>query len=132
MMGDPAPVFRLLDRAVFDVRPSVIDSLATAAEVLDEAPGMYELTPGRLTNFRPATNIGRLRIDRNGDGLRLTSRWGDWKRGVDLMPADRSDPLLFAIAREADEPALIAFTRGADGRIDGLRCDRLVRMVKAG
>jgi hypothetical protein len=131
MMADPAPVFNAILRAVFDLEVEAIQPRATDPAVLEQASGMYELPPGRLTNFRPATGIGRIRIDRAGDRLELTSRWGDWKQGVELLPADLNDPLCFAIAATDDEPKVIVFTQGADGRIDGLRCDRLVRMVKA-
>jgi len=130
MMPDPGPVFRRVLRAVFDASPRAVTPRATDAGVLAAAPGLYELTPGRLTNFRPATRIGRITVERQGDALQLTSRWGDWKRGVQLVPADPSDPLLFSVARDGDEPALLLFTRGAGGGIDGLCCDSLVRMVK--
>ena len=130
MMPEPASVYRHILRAVFDVPAQELAPRPGDPRVVEDAPGLYELTPGRLTNFRPATRIGRVQIERNGDGLRLTSRWGDWKRGVALVPAGGADPLLFAIPRENDDPALIAFTHGGDGRIDGLLCDSLVRMVK--
>jgi CubicO group peptidase (beta-lactamase class C family) len=130
MLDEPAPIFAAVKRAVLDVpRPTVTAGLATARDVLEQAPGLYELTPGRLTNFRPATRIGRITVTRDGDGLTLTSRWGNWKRGVRLVPDDPSDPLFFAIERE-DATDHLLFTRGADGRIDGLRCDELVRMVR--
>jgi hypothetical protein len=96
------------------------------------APGLYELTPGRLTNFRPATGIGRVNIEREGERLTLRSRWGDYKRGVELLPVDANDPLIYAVLPEDGETYYFIFTRGADGRIDGLRCDRLVRMLKVG
>jgi hypothetical protein len=83
-----------------------------------------------LTNHRPATGIGRIRIEREGDHLKLTSRWGDWKRGVELVPDDAADPLYFAIARYAAAPKHVVFTRHAAGQIDGLRCERLVHMMK--
>ncbi len=130
MLDDPAPVFRQIQRAVFDVAEPVYALRAIDPAVLDDAPGVYQLTPGRLTNFRPATGIGRIRIDREGSALKLTSRWGKWKTGVPLLPADASDPLFFALQPDGRDPSHLAFTRGAGGRIDGLRCDRLVRMVK--
>jgi hypothetical protein len=98
--------------------------------VLADAPGLYELPPGRLTNFRPATGVGRVRIEREGDALILTSRWGDWKHGVKMLPADEADPRCFVLTTEGVEPAYVILTRGADGHIDGLLRDRLVRMVK--
>jgi hypothetical protein len=132
MMDRPAPIFRRLQSAVLDVQPSVTPNGAAASNVLASAPGMYELTmPGTLTNFRPATRVGRVQIEREGDGLRLRSRWGGWKRGVRLQQAARDNPLVFAV--ETDDPLdaeTIVFTRDAHGAIDGLRCDELVRMVK--
>lgn len=131
IMSDSVPVFQRIRRAVFDVPPVTIEPGRADASVLDQAPGLYELTPGRLTNFRPATGIGRIRVERDGEQLRLTSRWGDWKHGVDLLAADPRDPLYFGIARDGTEPKFLTFTRGDDGRINGLRCDLLVRMVRA-
>lgn len=130
MMAEPAPVFNAVLRAVFDVPMPVIEPRKADVEVLEQAPGTYELTPGRLTNFRPATAVGRVHVERDGDRMKLSSRWGDWKQGVELLPADGRDELYFAITTDGDEPHFIAFTRDEDGRIDGLRRDRLVRMVK--
>lgn len=130
MLDDPAPVFRQVQRAVFDVAEPVYVPRALDPAVLDDAPGEYRLTPGRLTNFRPATRIGPIHVHRDGSALRLMSRWGKWKAGVPLIPADAGDPWFFAVQPDGRDPSHVAFTRGADGRIDGLRCDQLVRMVK--
>ena len=86
--------------------------------------------PGALTNFRPATRLGPVRIERDGDGLRFTSRWGNWKRGVPLLPADAADPALFAINREDDDAALVVFERDGAGAVTGLRCDELTYFRK--
>jgi len=131
MLDEPAPIFSRIQRAVVDapevrLRPAG----GTAAGVLEQAPGLYELTPGRLTNFRPATRTGRVRIERDGESLILRSRWGKWKGGVRLVPDDAADPLYFGIER-ADGIDHVAFTRGGDGAIDGIRFDELVRMVRA-
>jgi CubicO group peptidase (beta-lactamase class C family) len=132
MMDSPKAVFNAVKRAVFDAPAPSLPERATDALILESAPGMYELTPGRLTNFRPATRIGRISIERDGDALRLTSRWGAWKKGVRMLPADERDPAFFALPDEAGsgEPSYMALTRGPDGRVTGLRCDDLVHMVR--
>jgi CubicO group peptidase (beta-lactamase class C family) len=128
MLEDPAPVFDRVLRAVLDAPTPTFTERAVYASILETAPGIYELSPGRLTNFRPATSVGRIQIERNGDGLLLRSRWGHWKHGVRLTPCDPHDPALFAIQRPGAEPAYVALTRDDEGHVDGLRCDRLVRM----
>ncbi len=130
MMDNPSPVFHAIERAVLNAPITTYADRPTDAKVLDQAPGVYELTPGRLTNFRPATNIGRITIERDGDALRLTSRWGDWKNGVLLTPVDKRDTSAYAIQLEDKEPSIIVFTRSPDGGVTGLRCDRLAHMVK--
>jgi hypothetical protein len=130
MMPNPSPVFHAVDRAVFDAAPTAYPDRPTDVKMLAEAPGLYELTPGRLTNFRPATNIGRITVERDGDMLKLTSRWGDWKNGVRLTPADARDTSTYAIQLGDLDPSLVVFTRSPDGGVTGLRCDRLVHMVR--
>jgi CubicO group peptidase (beta-lactamase class C family) len=130
MMDSPAPVFASIDRAVRDVPRERGVSRATDPRVLDTAPGVYELTPGRLTNFRPMTQIGRITIEREGDALTLRSRWGAWKTPHSLIAADDRDPSCYAIRGEGDEPKLIVLTRDPSGGVTGLRCDRLVHMVR--
>jgi CubicO group peptidase (beta-lactamase class C family) len=132
MMDEPAGVFRAIWRAVLDEREPAYAPSSVHADVLASAPGVYALTPGRLTNFRPATRVGRVTVMRDGDGLRLQSRWGSWKHGVSLTPCDDGDPCRFAIQLDGSDPAYVTLTRGQDGRVDGLRCDSLVRMVRIG
>jgi CubicO group peptidase (beta-lactamase class C family) len=130
MMDSPAGVFNSIKRAVLGVPMPSFEARPTAAKVLESAPGLYELTPGRLTNFRPASRIGRITIERAGDALVLRSRWGVWKSGKQLVPLDSRDPASFTIQDEGGEPGYIVFTLGPDGRATGLRCDDLVHMVK--
>jgi CubicO group peptidase (beta-lactamase class C family) len=131
MLDEPAPIFRRIIRAVFGDQPTQYAPRPVDPAMLAQAPGEYVLPmPGPLTNFRPATRLGPIRIEADGDALTLTSRWGNWKAGVPLVPADDTDPALFAINRDGDDAALVAFTRDADGNINGLRCDDLVRFDK--
>jgi CubicO group peptidase (beta-lactamase class C family) len=130
MMDSPQAVFNAVKRAVLGAPAPAFPERPTDAVILESAPGVYELTPGRLTNFRPATRIGRITIERDGDALRLTSRWGAWKNGVRMTPADERDPAFFALPGESGEPAFVALARGPDGRVTGLRCDELVHMVR--
>lgn len=131
MLDEPAPVFRRVIRAAFGVEPVRYAPASTAPEMLEQAPGEYWLTmPGALTNFRPATRLGPVRVERVDDGLTLTSRWGNWKTGVPLHPADPGDPALFAINGDDDDASLLVFECAADGNVTGLRCDELTYMEK--
>jgi hypothetical protein len=100
-----------------------------APEIVAAAPGVYEATPGALTNFRIITGIGRLQIKAVDGGLILYARRGPWKRGVRLYPADPADPAFLYVDDDVVEPSRLALLRGGD-RITGLRCDRLVEMVR--
>jgi len=131
MLDDPEPVFAAILRAVLDMPREPLERRPTDASLLESAPGEYRLPmPGALTNFRPATNVGPVRITRDGDALVLTSRWGNWKSGVQLVPADGADPAFFAIERDDAEPSFVAFDRGAGAAVTGLHFDRLVRMLR--
>ena len=100
-----------------------------AAEIVAAAPGVYEATPGALTNFRIVTGMGRLQIKAVDGGLMLYARRGPWKRGCRLHPADPADPAFLHVDDDAVEPSRLALLRDGD-RITGLRCDRLVEMVR--
>jgi hypothetical protein len=131
MMDEPSPVFRRIIRAALGVEPRRYDTAPVARDLLEQAPGEYWLTmPGALTNFRPATRLGPVRIERDGDQLTLTSRWGAWKGGVPMHAGDLADPDLFAINREDDDAALLVIERNGDGNVTGLRCDELTYLVK--
>ncbi len=130
MMDSSAPVFDRVLRAVFDAPRESVAERPIDPAILASAPGVYECTSGRLTNFRPATRIGRVHIEANGGSLVLRSRWGAWKQSVPMMPADPADPAFFALQAEGGEAAYIALTRDAAGRVDGLRCDELTFMVR--
>jgi CubicO group peptidase (beta-lactamase class C family) len=131
MLDDSAPVFRRVIRAVLDITDAPYPERATDAALLTSAPGMYELPmPGPLTNFRPQTRIGRVNIERDGEELRLRSRWGKWKAGIPLTPCDPDDPAFFAIQMPDSDPAFVALARDAGGRVTGLRLDELAYMHK--
>jgi CubicO group peptidase (beta-lactamase class C family) len=130
MMDDSALVFRPVLRAVLNETEPSYPERAVDPTILESAPGRYALTPGRLTNFRPATRIGRVEITRESDGLALRSRWGKWKHGVRLTPCDATDAAYFAIQLDGHDPDYIALTRGDDGRVSGLRCDDLTHMLR--
>lgn len=131
MMDEPSPVFRRILRAVFGVEQKAWSASPTDLAILESAPGMYELPmPGPLTNFRPQTRVGRVEIERHGDGLILRSRWGGWKTGAKLTPCDESDPGFFAAGRADGDWSYIAMDRDASGQVIALRFDDLVRMHK--
>ena len=125
-----APAFTRILRAVFNAPKKPLDEHATDPRILASAPGVYECTPGRLTNFRPATRIGRVRVTADGDGLMLRSRWGAWQNGLRMRPADTADPALFAVEAEGRERAHVVFTRDESGDVDGMRCDELHHFVR--
>jgi CubicO group peptidase (beta-lactamase class C family) len=130
MLDSSAPIFNRILRAVFDAPPDTFPERPVDPAVLASAPGLYECAAGTLTNFRPATRVGRVHIAAEGGALVLRSRWGAWKGGVRMTPAGASDPAFFAVQTEGRDPAYIALTRDASGRVDGLRCDELYHMVR--
>jgi CubicO group peptidase (beta-lactamase class C family) len=114
--------------AALDAAPARLGG-TVAPEIAAAAPGVYEATPGALTNFRIVTGMGRLQIKETDGGLMLYARRGPWKRGVRLYPADPADPAFLYVDDDAVEPSRLALIRDGD-RITGLRCDRLVEMVR--
>ena len=130
MLDSSASVFNRMLRAVLGVAMPVLPDIAMSDDLLAALPGVYECTPGSLTNFRPSTRIGRIQITRNAEGLTLCSRRGDWKAGVRLRAADAADANFVAVQTEGALPAYFALTRGADGRVDALRFDELNHMVR--
>jgi CubicO group peptidase (beta-lactamase class C family) len=131
MLDEPSPVFRRIWQAVLDAPAERFAPQRLSASTISSAPGEYLLPmPGPLTNFRPATRTGRIRIEQDGDGLRITSRWGKWKTGVPLLPCDGADSTLFAVSPDGAAPAYLALTRDDAGEIDGLRIDDLVHYRK--
>lgn len=130
MLDEPRPVFRRIIGAALNAAPASRGQRATEPSLLRAAPGVYELTmPGPLTNFRPATRTGRVTVEAADGELVVRSRWGAWKNGVRLTACDPEDPGFFCID-DADGLRQIAFSRGADGRVKGLRSDDLVYMVR--
>ncbi len=130
LLDSPAPVFSSILRTALDAPEPPASDHPVDADFLDAAPGIYECTPGHLTNFRPATRYGRIRIDRDGDGLVLRSRRGPWKDGVRMRRADAADPSLFLVDVANAEPARIVMTLDTAGRPAALRFDDLNHMVR--
>ena len=130
MLGEPSPVFRRVLRAVFDEAPRALNDGPLDPRIVETAPGMYELPmPGPLTNFRPQTRVGRVTIERDGDGLTLRSRWGFAKAPKRLHAGYDDDPGVVAIQRpDGDDPWRLVFERDASGAVIGLRLDDLVYM----
>ena len=96
-----------------------------APEILAAAPGVYQALPGPLTNYRPVTMTGRVQITAADGGLVLRSRRGAWRDGLRMLPADPSDPALFALDTDAAEPPLVALVQDDGGGVKGIRFDRL-------
>jgi hypothetical protein len=126
--GFPKLVSRLLAAALDAARP-VTEARATAPELLDAAPGVYEALPGDLTNFRVKGAVGRIQIKAADGALTLHSRRGVWKAGLPLLPADPADGTCFHIADDDCEPSGLAFIRSPNGTIAGLRYG-LVEMAR--
>lgn len=133
MLDEPAGVFRRILRAVVDAPREVTTPRPVDPQVLATAPGEYSLPmPGPLTNFRPATRLGRLKVASDGDRLTLTARWGKWKTGAAMAPVNDDDPEFFAVAQDGHDPTYIALVRDAAGNVTGLRIDDLTLYNKAG
>jgi CubicO group peptidase (beta-lactamase class C family) len=115
--------------AVLDEIPHALGGQVDEA-VIAAAPGVYEAIPGLLTNFRVMGGVGRLQIKAADGGLMLHSRRGPWKKGVRLFPGDVGDPAFLVADDDPLDPSRIALIRDPDGQVTGLRCERLVQMVK--
>ncbi len=116
--------------AALGASPRAVPAAATDPVLLAAAPGVYEATPGQLTNFRIIGQMGRLQIKAIEGDLVLYARRGPWKRGARMRLIDASAPTLFALDDDELEPSLILLEPTSGGAISGLRCDRLVYMVR--
>lgn len=130
MLDQPAPVFTRVLRAVMHApEPALPEPRAADQAILESAPGVYEATPGPLTNFRPVLRFGRLQIAREGDALWVYSRRGPWKAGARMYPTD--DPALFAVPTSDDAaPEQVLLTRDGKGNVDGVRWGEFYHMLK--
>jgi hypothetical protein len=117
-------------QAVLGAPDQVLPSIPVDPAILRGGPGVYEATPGRLTNFRIITGTGRVQISAEDGGLILRARRGPWKGGVRMLPADPTDPAFFALDTGEQEPQDVALLLNREGRVAGLRFDRLVHMVR--
>ncbi len=131
MLDTPGPIFSRIIRAVLDAKATEYAEPVRDPSLLDSAPGMYECTPGRLMNFRLSTKYGRVQIYADEGALFVRSRRGPWKSGARLLQADASDPLMTVVEQDDGERPQVLLARDASGRVDGLRCDDLVQMVRA-
>ena len=126
MLDKPAYVWTPVINAILGLRTEPLPHVDPDPQVLASAPGVYEATPGTLTNFRTTRSIGRIQIAADGARLVLHARRGDWKRGIEMVQ-DGGDPLYFALDHDGLRDNVV-LTRDASGRVDGLLCDDLVRM----
>jgi CubicO group peptidase (beta-lactamase class C family) len=117
-------------QAVLDAPDQAFPSIAIDPGILGSAPGIYEATPGHLTNFRTITATGRIQISAESGGLTLHARRGPWKGGVRMLPAGPADPAFFGLDTEEPEPPHITLVLDGEGQVAGLRFDRLVHMVR--
>jgi len=92
--------------------------------------GVYVLSPGKNTNFRPMQNHGRIQIVQEGNDLVLRARRGPWRSGAKVVMADRQDPSLLAIETGEVQAPLILPIADSNGTVTGLRLDQLVLMHK--
>ena len=118
-------------QAVLDAPDQVPTGGPTSPQLLDSAAGVYEFTPGHLTNFRNVRAIGRVQITVRDGELWLRSRRGPWSEGL-RMVADASG--LFTLDTGDPEPPHVSLVlprwKDGHGRVAELRFDRLVHMVK--
>ena len=117
-------------QAVLNAPDPVLPSIPVDPTILGSAPGVYEATPGKLTNFRIITGTGRVQISSRDGGLILHARRGPWKGSVRMLPADAADPAFFALDTGEPEPPCVTLLPDEQGRVTGLRFDRLVHMVR--
>ena len=123
------PLTARLLAALIGARPPALAG-APAAEVIAAAPGVYESPGGVLTNFRIMGTMGRLMIKAEDGGLTLYARLGAWREGKRLYPGDPADPDFLVIDDNPLAPSKLALVRDPTGAVVGLRCDRLVEMVR--
>ncbi len=128
MHDAPAPIFTRIIRAIAGRPAPQLTLSAPAASIIAAAPGVYEASPGALTNFRTSLRAGRVQISARDGGLVLHARRGAWKGGAALMFAGGDDPAFLAATTEGAEPAYIALQRDHAGAIDALRFDDLIEM----
>jgi len=117
-------------QAVLDAPEVAVPAAPVDPRILASAPGVYEATPGRLTNFRIMTGTGRIQISAEDGQLILHARRGPWKEGKRMLPADRADPAFFVLDTREPEPPRVALVLDESGVVTGLRFDRLVSMVR--
>ncbi|MBI2723507.1 MAG: beta-lactamase family protein [Chloroflexi bacterium] len=131
ILDAPAPVFQSILRALLDVSPPTLSDAAIPADLLDAAPGTYECTAGRLMNFRYATNLGRISIERDGNDLILRSQRGLWKPGYRMHLVHPAQPDFLGVVPEGrDEPTCLVLERADDGHVSAIRFDDLARLVR--
>lgn len=123
-------VYSRLLQAVLNAPPPVTPGVPLAPSVLADAPGVYSLPPGALTNSRPLRSHGRLQITEEAGELILRSRRGAWRNGVRLLPADPGDPYFLCLDTAAIEKPRIALVTDSGGRVMGMRLDRLAWMER--
>ena len=117
-----------LVQTVLDAPDQVPSGSATSPQVLESAAGVYEFTPGHLTNFRNTRAIGRVQITVREGELWLRTRRGPWREGLRMVP-DASG--LFALDTGDPEPPQVSLVLDGNGEVAELRFDRLVHMVKS-
>ena len=115
----------LLDAAPVTLRGEMDEATLTAA------PGVYSAIPGPLTNVWVSFNLGRLQIKAVEGALMLHSRYGPWRNGVRLRPGDLNDLNFLLMDDNELEPSHLRLLRDASGSVTGLRCDRLIQMVRS-
>ncbi|HUZ12115.1 MAG TPA: serine hydrolase domain-containing protein [Caulobacteraceae bacterium] len=123
------PLTSQLLAALIGAEPRALTG-APAAQVIAAAPGVYESPGGVLTNFRIMASMGRLMIKAEDSGLTLYARRGAWRDGKRLYPGDPNDPDFLIIDDHPLQPSPLVLVRDIAGAVVGLRCDRLVEMVR--
>jgi CubicO group peptidase (beta-lactamase class C family) len=119
---DAMHVDSALMRALVDAPPAAREATCQLNQaVLAAAPGLYQGSPGTLTNLRTIMGLGRVRIEDRGGDLYVRSQRGPWKDGARMLPAEASDPSFFMLQTEDVEPAYLALVRNDAGEVTGLR-----------
>jgi hypothetical protein len=129
--ADFGPVDSALLQALLDAPEQIIPDITINDAIFAAAPGTYQCTPGALTNLRVSFNQGRVFIEQREQNLYVRAQRGPWSEGVRMLPADASDPTLFALDGDDIEPTYIALDIGTDGRVRAIRTSDITELVRA-
>jgi hypothetical protein len=112
-------VVQRIKQAVLDAPTITVEEKPITPDLMASVAGVYEApVPGPLTNFRVATETGRIQLSASEGGVFLHSRRGHWKHGVRILAG--ASPDSFILDTGDPEPPQLAFVRDAEGTVTGI------------